>query len=90
MEPEYTREARRARIRTEIVVEVQVSPTGQVLSATVVERYLLTPRRRRVDTLGYGLEEAALAAARRWRFRPARVNDQPVASFTRITFSFGQ
>ncbi len=90
VEPEYTREARRARIRAEIVVEVQVSPTGQVLSATVVERYLLTPRRRRVDTLGYGLEEAALAAARRWRFRPARVNDQPVASFTRITFSFGQ
>ncbi|SHK09989.1 energy transducer TonB [Rhodothermus profundi] len=90
VEPEYTRAARRARIRAEIVVEVQVSPTGQVLSATIVERYLLAPYRQRVDTLGYGLEEAALAAARRWRFRPARVNDQPVASFTRITFSFGQ
>ncbi len=90
VEPEYTRAARRARIRAEIVVEVQVSPTGQVLSAAIVERYLLTPHRQRVDTLGYGLEEAALAAARRWRFRPARVNEQPVSSFTRITFSFGQ
>ncbi|MDQ7040360.1 MAG: energy transducer TonB [Rhodothermus sp.] len=90
VEPEYTRAARRARIRAEIVVEVQVSPTGQVLSAAIVERYLLTPHRQRVDTLGYGLEEAALAAARRWRFRPARVNKQPVSSFTRITFSFGQ
>lgn len=90
VEPEYTRAARRARIQAEIVVEVQVSPTGEVRSAAIVERYLLVPYRQRVDTLGYGLEEAALAAARRWRFRPARVHNQPVPSFTRITFSFGQ
>ncbi len=90
VEPEYTREARRARIRAEIVVEVQVTASGEVQRATVVERYLLFPQRQAVDTIGYGLEAAALAAARNWRFRPAIRQNRPVSSTTRITFTFGQ
>ncbi len=35
------------------------------------------------------LNDAALAAARLWVFKPALVNNQPVAVWTAIPFSFG-
>lgn len=92
VEPEYTREARRHRIRAELVVRVAVNDKGRVTDAEIVERFLLgkdgtskTP----VSELGYGLEEAALTAADRWMFRPARKNGVPVASETILTFTFG-
>ncbi len=88
VEPEYTREARRARIRAEIVVEVHITASGEVRQAVVVERYLL-PQRQAVDTIGYGLEAAALTAAQSWLFRPAMRNNRPISSTTRITFTFG-
>ncbi len=92
VEPEYTREARRRKVRAEVVVEVFVDEQGRVRRTEVVERYLLSENRggrERVETLGYGLEEAAVAAAERWLFRPARRNGQPVPSYTTLTFSFG-
>lgn len=44
---------------------------------------------RTVDSAGYGLEEAALHAAARWRFRPAEIEGEPVATRALLTFSFG-
>lgn len=92
VEPEYTREARRRKIRAEVIVEVLVNEQGRVQQTRIVERFLLgrdAGDRQPVATLGYGLEEAALAAAERWIFRPARQNGQAVASFTTLTFTFG-
>lgn len=92
VEPEYTREARRRKVRAEVVVEVLVDETGRVQETEVVERYLFAEdeeHRERVATLGYGLEEAAVAAAERWLFRPARRNGEPIQSYTTLTFSFG-
>ena len=92
VEPEYTREARRNRIRAELVVAVLIDERGQVREAEVVERFLLDKEgtsKTPVASLGYGLEEAALSAADRWIFRPARKNGQPVASRTTLTFTFG-
>lgn len=93
VEPEYTREAQKKKVRAEIVVEVLVGDRGRVEQARIVERYLLGKDRDDPKTpvaeLGYGLEEAALAAARGWLFRPARENGTPVPSFTTLTFSFG-
>lgn len=92
VEPEYTQEARRRKVRAEVVVEVLVDERGQVRETKILERFLLgnDPQEKRpVDTVGYGLEEAALSAAERWIFRPARQNGRPVRSYTTLTFTFG-
>ena len=92
VEPEYTREARRKRVRAEVVVEVVVDERGHVQQARILERYLLgsdDAPKRLVETIGYGLEEAALAAAKRWQFRPALQGGKAVADQTTLTFFFG-
>ncbi len=93
VEPEYTRAARRRQVRAEVIVEVLVDEKGLVREATIVERFLYEgtddEQKEVVPELRYGLEESALAAARRWMFQPARQNGQPVKSYTTLTFSFG-
>lgn len=92
VEPEYTREARRNRVRAELVISVMIDERGQVQDAEIVERFLLDKdggSKTPVATLGYGLEEAALSAADRWVFRPAKKDGRPVASRTTLTFTFG-
>ncbi len=93
VEPEYTKDARKKKIRAEVVIEVLVNARGRVEQARILERYLLgkkkTDPKKLVPTLGFGLEEAALAAAEGWMFRPARQNGKPVRSFFVFTLSFG-
>lgn len=92
VEPEYTREARRRRVRAEVVVEVLVGDGGRVLETRIEERFLLDRNgtaKTPVQEVGYGLEEAALSAARRWIFRPARENGKPISAYTTLTFTFG-
>lgn len=91
VEPEYTRAARKRDVRAQIVIEVQVDEQGQVQSATILKRMLLGEDgepAHTVDELGYGLEEAALSAARACLFRPARANGQPVSTHTTLTIRF--
>ncbi|MCS7154984.1 MAG: energy transducer TonB [Bacteroidota bacterium] len=92
VEPEYPPEARRRRIRAEIIVRVLVDEKGRV-SEPVILRRLLYGRQnipQEVERLGYGLEEAALNAALRWLFRPAEHRGERVQTYTVITFQFGQ
>lgn len=93
VEPEYTRDAQRRKVRAEVVVEVLVNARGRVETARVVDRFLLDGKdnseREQVALVGYGLEEAAIAAAQQWQFRPARQGGRVVSSLTRLTFSFG-
>lgn len=81
------REGIRARIRVEVLVDVR----GRVLDARIVERIRLGrgDREEPVSTLPHGMDEAALAAARASRFRPARKDGQAVSSYATITLSFG-
>lgn len=92
VEPEYSKEARQRKIKAQVMVEVLVDEKGRVMATKIIDRFLLgnkdeppTP----VSVLGYGLEEAALAAAERWRFRPGRHNGRAVQTYTTLTFSFG-
>jgi TonB family protein len=74
--PVYTEAARQKRIEGDVLLQVVFSATGQVEVLRVVQG------------LGYGLEDAAQAAARQIRFHPAKRNGQPVdfAATVHITF----
>jgi protein TonB len=91
VQPTYPASAREAEVRARIQVEVQIRADGVVEAATIQERWRIYPdgSSRPVARLGHGLEEAALSAAERSLFRPARTRGRPVATRKRITFTFG-
>ncbi len=74
--PAYTDEARAASIAGKVRVEITVDEQGRVVSVRVLQG------------LGYGLDEAAIAAARGMTFEPA-VRCGKVASATfKVGFNF--
>lgn len=93
VEPKYTRAAEKKKVRAEVVVEVLVDEKGRVRETRVLERFLLgkddADPKQAVTDLGYGLEEAAIAAAEQWLFRPARQGGEAVRSYHTLTFKFG-
>jgi protein TonB len=76
--PKYTLEARQAEIEGVVRVEVQVDETGHVISARVV------------SGLGYGLDDAALTAAKASTFEPASRCGRPVIGTVVLPFRFQQ
>jgi TonB family protein len=64
--PVYTEEARRLRIEGDVVLRVTFGASGTLVVLGVVEG------------LGHGLDAAAMEAARKITFTPARRNGQPV------------
>ncbi len=66
--PAYTEEARRLNIQGEVLLQAAFDASGAVRVLGLLRG------------LGHGLDEAAMAAARQIRFRPARRNGQPVDS----------
>ncbi len=90
--PNYPAEARKRRIKAEILVEVDVDERGVVQDARIVQRFLLgksDTEREEVEHLGYGLEESAVEAAMASQYRPAKENGQPVRSLMEFYVSFG-
>ena len=75
MKPEYPREAFEARIQGTVLVEALIDESGHIAKARVVQS---VP----------GLDEAALDAARKWRFEPAMKNGKPVATLIHMPVSF--
>ena len=66
--PVYTEEARRLHLQGEVLLEVMFGANGQLHVNRVVRG------------LGHGLDEAAVAAANKMRFKPALRMGQPVDS----------
>src|SRR3989441_9225508 len=66
VEPQYSETARAARVQGTVVLEAVISADG-------VPRVV-----RVVRSLGYGMDESAIAALERWRFNPARKDGVPV------------
>jgi len=91
VQPTYPEKARQADVRARVEVSVQINVQGKVTDAVIIGRWRLDKEGRATPTasLGYGLEAAALTAAHRSRFRPARNRGEPVATETTITFTFG-
>jgi TonB family protein len=75
-EPEYSDEARQAKYQGTVMLWVVVGTDGR-------------PREIRVQrSLGMGLDEKAVAAVRRWKFKPSMKDGVPVAVQVNIEVVF--
>ena len=74
--PRYTEIARRARIQGIVQLEAIIDEQGTVTEIEVR------------SGLPMGLTEAAVDAARQWRYRPARLNGRPVAVYFILSVHF--
>jgi TonB family protein len=76
IEPEYSEEARKAKYQGTVLLTVEIDATGHVTDAKIVRQ------------LGLGLDQRAIDAVKRWRFKPATKNGQPVTMWTEVEVSF--
>jgi protein TonB len=75
-QPAFTPEALAAGIVGKVRVQVTVDETGRVVDVKLIQG------------LGYGLDEAALAAARKASFDPALHCGKPERATVKLAFSF--
>lgn len=73
--PEYPADARNAGLSGVVILEATIGPDGEVTKAQVV---------RSVP----GLDEAALAAVRQWRYAPTLLNGEAVPVIMTVTVNF--
>jgi TonB family protein len=76
VEPEYSEEARKAKYAGTVVLQLIVDVTGKAQSIKVVRG------------VGLGLDENAIQAVNKWKFRPGYRNGQPVAVIATIEVNF--
>lgn len=76
VEPEYSEEARKAKYQGTVVLYVVVDEKGLPRELKVVR------------ALGLGLDEKAIEAVQKWRFRPGYLNGQPVKVAATIEVNF--
>ena len=76
--PNYTAEAKRNRIQGSVWLGVVVQPDGTVGAIEVT---------RSLDTK-YGLDDAAVAAARQWEFKPGTKDGKPVPVEVTLELTF--
>jgi protein TonB len=76
VKPDYTRAAQMAGLEGDVVLEAVIDERGRVTALRVL---------RGLDP---GLDQAALDAVRRWRFKPALRNGKPVKVFYILTVHY--
>jgi TonB family protein len=76
VDPEYSEEARKARFQGTVILETLVRKDGFVDLVHVVR------------SLGFGLDQNAIDAVKKWKFRPGMKNGAPVDVPLRIEVSF--
>lgn len=74
--PKYTELARKTRTEGVVVLKAVIDREGRV-----VDIKLLKP-------LPFGLDQAAIEAASKWRFTPATLHGKPVAVYMNLTVNF--
>jgi TonB family protein len=76
MDPEYTEVARAAKYQGSVLLGVEVGPDGLAHNIRVLR------------SLGMGLDEKAVEAVLRWKFRPGMKDGEPVAVAASIEVNF--
>jgi protein TonB len=76
VDPQYPEVARKARISGIVIVECTISKSGDV-----TDIHVLKP-------LPFGLDNAAVEAVKRWKFKPGTLNGQPVDVIFDLTVNF--
>jgi protein TonB len=74
--PKYSKEARKVKHQGVCVLWLVVGTDGKPRDIRVVR------------TLGFGLDEEAIKAVKKWTFEPARKDGQPVAVQVNVQVSF--
>jgi periplasmic protein TonB len=75
-EPSFSEEARKSKTQGTVLLLLVVGRDGRPYDIRVRQ------------TLGMGLDEKAVEAVNRWRFRPATLNGQPVATAIEVQVDF--
>ena len=75
VKPDYPPLARLQRVEGDVVIQAEISATGSVGLLKVVSGPAL-------------LQQAAMEALRKWKYEPARLNDQPIALQMLVTIRF--
>ena len=76
VEPEYSEEARKAKYQGTVVLYVEVDPSGKAVNPKVIR------------SLGLGLDEKAIEAVRKWKFKPGYKDGRPVTVIATIEVNF--
>jgi TonB family protein len=76
VEPEYSEEARKAKHQGMVVLYVEVDPAGRPHNIKVVR------------SLGLGLDEKAMEAVSKWKFRPGLKDGKPVTVGATVEVTF--
>ena len=66
VEPDYTEEARKARLQGIVIIEAIIDVEGNVTEARILKG------------LAGGLDQSAIEAVRQWRFKPGTLDGKPV------------
>jgi protein TonB len=80
MKPDYTPEAKAARIQGTVGLDTVVLADGTVGDVTVAKS---------LDTVN-GLDQQAVKAMKQWRFKPGRKDGKPVAVLVAVEMTFTQ
>jgi len=75
-DPEYSDEARKAKLQGIVELGIEVNASGQVTNIRVLR------------SLGLGLDERAMDAVRQWKFRPGTVDGKAVTTRAIVEVNF--
>lgn len=92
VEPVVPEEAKQAKIKAMITVNFLVLKDGSVKEAYISEirKYKgESEEYELVKDIGFGLLEATIEAAYKWRFRPANEQGEKIGAYTQDVFTFG-
>jgi protein TonB len=76
IEPEYTDEARKARVQGTVMLSIQVGTDGLARNIEIRQ------------SLGLGLDERAVEAVKKWKFKPGYRNGKPIVTTALVEVFF--